>query len=149
MPKQTISSSFTFFYKYIFPTVWISGFGAGTIFIGIGYFSGGNDGFPFFPFLFAWIVVSGVLFWSGRRLKAVEMDADHLYISNFRKTIQVPRSAIAEVSQFVFMNPEMVTIRFKTTTEFGDRVSFLAHTRLFRMLSYHPIVAELREKPRA
>lgn len=59
-------------------------------------------------------------------LKRVEVDGDSLFISNFRKTIQVPRRDIEVVTYpFPFMRPLTACIKLKNQTPFGKEILFL------------------------
>ena len=81
--NKSVSSGLTFFYKVIFPTVWIGGFGSGSLML----FK--NNSPEKWTFLFALII--GNLFLSIRfKLKSVRIENENLVISNYFKKIRVP-----------------------------------------------------------
>jgi hypothetical protein len=138
--KESISSSMTFFYKFIFSSLWIAGFGLGTI----STMSLHDRETTIFVIMF----VLGTLFiyWGCIRLKKVRLDEEFVYISNFRKEIRVHRSEISRVTENVFVNIHPVWIHFRRTTDFGDYIMFMPGVRLFSFFSSHPVVKELRKK---
>ena len=146
---RTISSSQTFLVKLVFPLIWCSVFGAITIGMGTGYFPG--LGLPMLPtamvwiFVIVWIVGAASWWWWGGQWKRVRLDERALYVSNFRKEIRVPLTDIEEVTQSRWIKGQPVTIRFRTETEFGTRITFMPKVRLFWFWRTHPIVAELRD----
>ena len=113
---KTISSSMTFIFKFIFPIIWISGFGFGTIRMII------KDGFTNqAPALF-FATIAGIFFiyWFCMRLKVVKIDNNKLIISNYFKDIEIEKSNIAKVTEFVLINIHPVWIHFKTPSDFGN-----------------------------
>lgn len=147
---RTISSGITFFYKFIFTTVWITGFGSGTV----AMFLAGNHfrdkaGLPQSPeirwqFLMAWIIGSLFILWGCSRLKRIRIDDKALYISNYFKEIEVPLREVLNISENRWINIHPVTLTFKDTTRFGSSVVFMPKAR-FSIFSSHPVVAEIRE----
>ena len=135
--NKTISSSMTVIYKFIFPSVWISGFGIGTL----AMLTTGND--MGWMFLAMWIAGSVFLAWGCFPLKRVQIDGSELLISNYRKTIRVQISQLQDVTENLLSNIHPVWIHFKTTTEFGNRIMFMP-TVTFLIFSSHPIVSELK-----
>jgi len=143
--KREISSSLTVLIKFVFPALWISEFGFGTLIL----FLLGNDNGPEsakwekWKFLAAWIAGSAMLWWGCIRLKRVHIGPDGIYISNFHKEIRVPFEEIVKVSEVSWIHPRPVTIHFRSVTPFGVRIVF---TPLFRWAvgTPHPIVGELR-----
>ncbi len=143
--KREISSSTTginkfvvlFFFGFLAPFVLLS-----QLFSAYHFDFGGFFGFLFFVFI-AFLFIRAALNW-----KQVEIAKDGLliYQMNFgkRKEIFVPFENIKIVRQtFLQMfNPETVTIEFKVSTEFGDKIKFIPKVRFFPFLD-HPIVDEL------
>lgn len=129
---RTISSSITFFFKYIFPVVWISGFGFGTLKLLFQpqdmIFNGGRGAAT--PadqllFLVVWGFGSAFVLWGTVPLKRVCLKANGLSVSNYRREILIPFGAIERVSQDLFMNGRYVTIYFRYETPFGRRIKFI------------------------
>ena len=135
--KRNISSSFTFFHKYIFPSVWTGGFGYATLRLIL------SEDEECILFLMLWII--GSFLWVFCiRLKKVVIDDKYLYISNYFKTIKVPLSEIESVVENVFISTHPIWICFKNKTGFGYKIMFMPnfHWRCMFFCS-HPVVKEL------
>lgn len=145
---RTLSSAQTFLMKVVFPVVWITGFGLGTLVLWVGAMHGSNGESPPYNdkwwFLIAWIAGSTFLLWGCARLKKVRMGGGHLYVSNYWREIKVPVAAIASVTENRWTNIHPVTIHFRVRTEFGQRIIFMPSVRLLPWAS-HPVVQELLE----
>ena len=148
MNHRTLSSAQTFVMKFVFPIVWISGFGFGTLALWVGAINGPTShGAPpemKWVFLGAWIAGTAFILWGCAGLKRVRMDRDFLYVSNFRREIVVPLSSIGSVTESRWISIHPVTIHLRVPTEFGDKVTFMPTARLFGFRSSHPVVNELR-----
>ena len=145
---RTLSSAWTFFYKFVFPTVWIGGFAVGTLlmFTAADSFEGGGDVCEMRWYFLTAIVLGGAaIYWSCMRLKKVTLDGDVLLISNFRKEIAIPLLDLERVSGSIFMHPELVWLHFRRPTEFGTKIVFMGKSRFSFGFTRHPIVKELGE----
>jgi hypothetical protein len=144
---RELSSTWTFYYKFVFPTIWIGMFALGTLmmFIDPDGFEGGGD-VREARWIFAGATVVGITFiyWFSMRLKKVSLDGQILVISNYRRRIEVPLREIEEVSGSLLMTPELVWLRFRRPTAMGTKVVFMPKIRFSFGLSRHPVVAELR-----
>lgn len=138
---ETVSSSLTFFYKFVFTTVWSGGFGLGTALM----FLSGNNGSQVMsgPFAAMWLVGSVVIWGMCGRLKRVRLNGAALMISNYRREITVPISDIVHVKQNRLVNLRPVLLTLKQETPFGHTVMFMPRVS-FRMFSEDEIVARLR-----
>ena len=89
----------------------------------------------------------GALFfyWSCMRLKRVRLRGDILLISNFETEIEVPLGDVERVSGSLLVNPELVWLRFRRSTEFGTKVVLMPPIRFFHGFTRHPLVEELQE----
>jgi len=136
--RRTISSTLvTFVFKFVFSTLWIGGFGLGTIML----FLSGQD--EKWAFLIVWIVGSFFIYNFCVKLKFVEIDDNCLYISNYVKKIKVHLSEVDEIRESLFINLHPILIRFKNDTIFGNKILFTPKgLYIFRG---HPIVQELRD----
>jgi hypothetical protein len=140
---ETLSSSLTFFYKFIFTTVWSTGFGLGTVAL---FFSDKPEAQHMRgPFALAWFLGSAFLWWGCVRLKRVQLDRATLIISNYRDEIVVPVSDIAEVKQNRLINTRPITITFAKENRFGRSITFIP-TWSFRGLTFREdeVVERLR-----
>ena len=144
--NRQLSSQWTFFYKVVFPTIWIGGFGLGTVIMFIS-----PDGWKVNPdvreirwiFLLALIVGAVFIYWSCMRMKKVWLAQNSFIISNYLKEISVPLQQVERVSGSILMTPELVWVHFRRPTVFGERIVFMPKMRLLSGFSKHPIVEEL------
>jgi hypothetical protein len=148
MNSRTLSSAQTFLTKFVFPAIWISGFGLGTLAQFLGGFHG-PDTKPSPPdikwvFLAAWIVGTVFIYWACARLKRVRIEDSAICVSNYLREIRIPFDAITDVTENCWVNIHPVTIHLHSTTEFGDRITFMPKVRFFGWRP-HPVVAELRQ----
>jgi hypothetical protein len=137
MQERTLSSAWTFWTKFLFPAIWILGFGYVTLF-----WSGGPPETKF-VFLVVWIVGTTSILWVYVGLKRVRMDEQQLYVSNYIQEIHIPFSAITEVKQNRWINSRPITIYFRDATQFGDKVTFMPKQRI-QFWSVDPVVNELK-----
>ena len=152
MSERTLSSAQTFLMKFVFPTIWISMFGFGTLALFLGAFRDPDNTPPpegmRWGFLAAWIAGTAFIYWGCARLKRVRIGDSAIYVSNYLKEIRIPFDAIADVTENRWINIHPVTIHLRSATEFGDRITFMPRFRIFNWGS-HPVVAELRGLARA
>jgi hypothetical protein len=150
MKERTLSSALTFWAKFLFPAVWISGFGLGTTVLWLGDLVDKNHATAppqmKFAFLAGWILGTTFILWTSAGLKRVRMDERQLYVSNYFREIDVHFSAIADVKQNRWINSRPITIYFRDATEFGDKATFMPKQRIqFQLWRTDPIVNELRQ----
>ena len=148
MNGRTLSSAQTFWMKFLFPTIWISGWGLGTLALFLGAFRG-PDNTPAPPemkwgFLAGWVAGITFMYWACARLKRVRVEDSAIFVSNYLKEIRIPFDAIAAVTENRWINTHPITIHLRSATEFGDRIIFMPKIRIFGWRS-HPVVTELRE----
>jgi hypothetical protein len=133
--------------KFVFPVVWIGGFGFGTALL----FRAGRrmgDGPP--PPEVKWFFLAGLvvgtlaIYWWCVRLMRVVMTDRELRISNYLREVVVPLSDIDDVTENRWVNLHPVTVQFVRRTEFGHSIVFMPKSRPFALFSSHPVVAELR-----
>jgi len=134
--QKTISSSFTFIYKIILPSIALGLIGAATIALFIN-----NDSFKW-PSAIILLLVYFFVALPCFRIKHVTIDGEELVISNYLKSIRVHVSNIEKVSESIFINIHPIWIHFIKRTEFGKKIRFMPPTQLIPFRS-HPIVREL------
>jgi len=141
---RVLSSGWTWFYKFIFPTIWIGGFGFGTLmmFLVPDSFSGDDVRVIRDEFLTILVLGSALIYWSCIRVKRVSIDSDSVLISNYREVIRVPLRDVERVSGSILMHPELIWLHFRRPTRFGSRIVFIPPMRWFA-LNRHPLVREL------
>ena len=131
MPR-TISSAQTFIMKWVFPAVWIGGFGLATCALWLGGFYGRN-GLPpellKWDFLVAWLVGSGFIIWFCGRLKRVQIDGDTLYVSNYSSEVRIPLTEISHFTQSYLSRPPTITVHLRSMSPVGQRIVFIPKFR--------------------
>lgn len=137
--KKQLSTSMTFFYKYIFPTVWLTGFGLGSIMV---VFSEGIEGLPF---LFGFFIGFFIFYYTSFRAKEVHIDDEFLYVSNFRRSIQIPLRKVKAVSEIYFWSPTLIFVEFSESTDFGKKIMFIAYFQMFPTYP-HPARKEIEQR---
>ena len=130
----------TILFKVFFPTIWLGGFGVGTITILL------SEQKIDWESVIALLIGFLVFYYFCFPLKSVETDESYLYVSNYIKTIRVPYSQIEEVTESRFSNIHPVWIKFRTATEFGSTIVFMPYFDFGSIsMRSHPVVAKLRE----
>lgn len=142
--RKLISSQWTGFYRYVFPALWIGGFGAGTIGMWVSGPAPEMEAMKW-QFLLFWIIGSAFIIWFTRRLKVVWLEQDRLVVSGHGGEFTVPFSEIDEVSETRFWNPKMINVHLKRTINDTDKVVFLAPMAFQLPFTDHPRVKELKE----
>ena len=148
---RRLSSSWTWFYKFVFPPLWIGGFGFAAVLLlqdPQAAHSTQDTGNPGLIFLVMLIAVSLLMYATCMRFKYVELDNSELVISNYRDTIRVPLRDIESVWASRMINPEIMSLRFRTPTQFGTRIIFMPPMRFQLGFTQHPLAKELEEMVR-
>ncbi len=140
MKTETLSTSMTFFWKFIFSIIWLIGMGAGSIVAIM------KVGIQALPSLIVYVVGITILYYGCIRAKNVYLDDNYLYVGNFLKKIKIPLHQVKKVEENVFIVPRPIFIEFKVETEFGKKIMFLGYTELFLFCSTHPAVKKLKNR---
>lgn len=151
--ERTISASTTLFFKYLFPAVWIGGFGLGALkllfqpqdvlFNGVrGAATPANQLFT----LVVWVFGSAFILWFSAPLKRVRLRADGLSVSNYWREVLIPFGAIERVTQNLLVSGRPISIHFRYETPFGRRIKFMpAGLGIFTFWKEDKVVKELRQ----
>jgi len=147
---RRLSSSFTFGYKVIVPTIWLAGFGGAALFLIAGSITKFWRGevlpreLVFMTIIFSVGLAGGLAIFSTLSfpLKHVSVERDSLRVEGLKKKVEVLLSEIAEVQSFKWTHPELVTLVLKRETPLGRKIKFTPGYRLLKM-SDHPVVTEL------
>jgi hypothetical protein len=143
---RQLSSSMTFFYKFIFPAIWVGGFAFATLlmFMVPDSFQGKDVREMRWQFAFVTAVGGGFIYWACMRLKTVTLSSNTLTISNYRRRVDVPLRDVEAVSGSLFTHPDLIWLRLRRPTPFGEKIVFMPKVRFHFGFSRHPLVAELR-----
>ena len=145
MPTVRLSSSLTFFYKFVLPTVWLAGFTGATILLWLD--SKPESHAMAVPFTVATLLGALAFLAFCVPLKRVIAGDDGIDIDNFLKNIHVPYSQITGVKQNKLINTNITTIWLATDSPFGQKVIFMPTVRFtFAVWRDHPAVTFLRER---
>jgi hypothetical protein len=114
MARQ-LSSSWTWFNKFVFPPIWIGIFGSGVVglFLSPGDGRSGDLRWPVTAVLIAGV---SFLYWAVMRLKRVTLEGGTLSVSNYLREIHVPLCDVERVSASIMMNPELIWLHFRGNT---------------------------------
>src|ERR1700733_3829986 len=136
----TLSSRQTFLYKIIFPVVWISGFGLGTVAM---WTTSGPPVDVKWSFLVGWCLGTIVMWRLCAPLKRLRTDGRNLYVSNYRKEITVPVNLIDHVTENRWINIRPVTVHLRGDTELGGKIVFIPKSCFIFPWTPHPVVGEI------
>ena len=89
--------------------------------------------------------MSIILYFTAVKIKQVKVFNDKLFISNYFRKIEVAIIDIETIEEHRYFNPELVTLKFRLPTEFGEKIIFMPSIRLFKRKE-HPAVSILKEK---
>jgi hypothetical protein len=148
MQERVLSSAWTFWAKFVLPSLWISGFGLATVLLWSGGLIDGGNGMPplqtKFVFLAVWLLGTTFILWANAGLKRVGMDDRQLHVSNYVREILIPFGAITDVRQNRWLNSRPITIHFRDVTQFGDKLTFMPKQRI-QFWRIDPVVSELKQ----
>ncbi|MEY3051535.1 MAG: hypothetical protein RLY31_1320 [Bacteroidota bacterium] len=130
-----LSSNFTLLLKIFFPTFYVTFFGAFTIAVWrldaptIGPLAAWQ-----FNLLFTLLYTVGlaVIHRTVFRLKRIEADESHLFVSNYFKTYRYPLADIEQLSERNLGIFQVVSVRLKAAGHFGRRLFFLLDMAMLR-----------------
>ena len=132
-----LSSSLTLGFALFFPVFWFVFFGSFTAFIlatdaedlpitNTGVFKLG---------LLVCFLFFGFLIYKGfAKLKRVELEDDHLFVTNYFKTISFPIEHVARIHQQALPGIILVTLEFDYKTFFGNRIRFISDAQKIQLL---------------
>jgi hypothetical protein len=113
------ASSFTGFYKYAFPPLWIGVFGWGTLQLFMNpqsvTFNGVKGGAPpgiEWLFLALWLSGTTFILWIAWRLAWVRVADGRLYIRRFSREVQIDPRWLRSVSEVANLRPRAIRIKF-------------------------------------
>lgn len=150
--RRRLSSLQTFIFKFLFPPLWIIGFGHGTVLMWQENPPVPDDwSFPISPrwiFVIAWVFGSAMIGWMLLGLKRVATDGKQLWISNYLREIVVPLADVTEIKEWRWTEPRLVTLHLRLDHGMGETMRFMARVRMFLFWRAHPDVTWLREVTR-
>ena len=145
---QRLSSRWTFYYKYVFPILWIPGFGLATLAVWSGSMNTGEQ-IPIEIKVFvvaAWILGSVIMLWLALRVKTVYLEGDRLLVSGGLKEVRIPLVDVAAISETRLWNPKMIKVSLTRTVEYTDHIVFLAPITFRLVFMDDPTAKDLRTR---
>ena len=142
---QRISSGSTFFYKRLFPLLWV---GFLAIFLAVGLGGVAKIGLSsFLPFIVVPLFMTAVGYLVFKNLIFDLVDevwdaGDALIVRNKGQEDRIALSEIINVSYSPLVNPPRVTLSLRRPGVFGDKVSFCVPKRVWQWSS-NPLVDKL------
>lgn len=142
---QTLSSKYTFFYKFVFLFIWIFGFGAGAR--KVLFFTPQYD-LKWMQYAATWAAISIFIYFATGAVKQVVINRKkkELEVSNFFSSITVPFSEIEDIDGSSLLSPKLVWFSLKNPSKFGRKIPFMPATRPTRGIGKHPMVIDLRKE---
>ena len=145
VPGQRLSSLLTFTHKFVFPTIWLGGFGLGTALLVI---DPPRDGPSPLLFVAALIVGAAMFFRWGFSLKKVTAAEGGLVVSNYRRKVFVSYGQISSVRENKWINSRPISVELRSPTALGSSFVFVPYWALV-LWSDHPLATFLREQASA
>ncbi|MEE4240613.1 MAG: hypothetical protein V2I36_04045 [Desulfopila sp.] len=140
---KELSSSLTFFYKYIILVLWIVGFGIGgrdVIFASEAY------DLRWIQYMVTWLMIGSFFFFITGPIKKVVLEGRILIVSNYLRTEKIDIEQITAVDSFSFFTPKLVWFTLRDQSPFGKKIVFLPKHRIGSGLGKHPLVFEMRRQ---
>ncbi len=132
MSTQRISSNATLALNIFFPVFWLVFFGSLTFAV-FAYDGTANLPFGTLKWILLAIFLSGavILYFTLLKLRRVELDEDHLYVTNYFKTYRYPYASVenTHISTFLFLT--VAIIRLRERGKLGRNVNFVMAKQLY------------------
>jgi hypothetical protein len=77
-------------------------------------------------------------------LKQVRLDERYLYVSNYLQEIAIPLTEIRQVYQWRYANVRPVVVKLRSSSRFGDTIKFVPQATFHWWWYEHPIVTVLK-----
>src|SRR5262249_33356113 len=125
---RVVSSSWTFFFKYVTPLLWL---GFGVSMIGAALIFGGAPA-GYYAIAIVWLAaVACINYWNNFPIKKVAIDGDYLYISNYRSDVRIPLATVSDsrITGWAWSwwrwPPLRIVLTLGQTTAFGQQIMFI------------------------
>jgi hypothetical protein len=97
------------------------------------------------PAILVMILLLVVWYFFAGRLLVVQVDDTSLYVSNYRREVEIPLSEVAKVVENKLINTRNVTIHLTRPSAFGSQITFMPEVLFLLFFRDHPVVAELTQ----
>jgi hypothetical protein len=145
MSTQRISSNATLALNIFFPIFWIVFFGSLTVALFLTDSPSGGLSLGPIKWVMLAIYLSGlvVLYLTLLKLKRVELDETHVYVSNYFKTYRYTYASVEslEISEFLFLSVGI--LRLRQAGRFGRRITFVMARAMYDdFIQSHPEIGQ-------
>lgn len=151
---RRLSSSMTFFYKWVFPVIWLGLVGFGIV---TGFFSehvGQHPPpdpmvvvIPIFMFVFGFFLFRRLL---GGLVDEVTLDGDTLIVKKGDEQLRVSLAEVINVNSLNAVNPRRISLRLRNNTRLGRDIDFIPAgrrpLRFLGMTRLDPLAEELIDR---
>lgn len=132
-----LSSNATLIFRIFFPTFWLVFFGIftlATFLVDVSYF-GEVPAFLFRAGAGIFFLLGALLlYFTLMKLKRVEGSCEHVYVSNYFKTVRYTWESVSRIRQRELVGIRLFTIDLSGEGRFGRRIHFLGNEK--RMLAF-------------
>ena len=139
---KELSSSFTFFYKYIFILIWIVGFGLGAQEVLLA----GPEDPRWVQYMVIWAAIAIFIFFSSGNVKKVSLVNGKIQVSNFLRLEEISVSEIESIDGSSYLSPRLIWFNLKTESGFGSKITFIPVFRRGKGIGKHPLIHELAKE---
>ena len=152
---RRLSSSTTFFYKRVFPLLWIGFLLAvfGLQFWLASHARANEQSPPLFPLLLMPLFMGGIMFLIYRTLlqdlmDEVWLDGDWLVVKSRGQQIRVALRDVMNINASTITNPRRITVMLRTDSRFGRNLTFIPASPRGFMAAFKPdpVATELIER---
>ena len=144
---ERLTTGSTTYWKYLFPTTWISALGAFNAAVWLDLI--GSPPAPMalkVVLLGAWMVFSPFFIWWSSRMRHVWTDGDHLIVRAHGSHIRISPSEIVDVRESRYRKVKEITIELRRDVPgVGREIMLVAPWAWQKPWSDHPIVTRIRE----
>ena len=125
---QRISTNLTLFYKFFIPVFYIAFFGA---FTWVSFTLSGIS-LPTRLLIVVLFVLTGLLlYFTFFQLKRVEIDEEHIYVTNYFKHLRYSHNSVEKIVERDFMLFRIATIHLHQSGSFGKKLIFVPSGSLY------------------
>lgn len=139
---RVLSSPHTFFYKYVYQSLWLAGFTLGTKEV---LLAGPGDP-RYIKYLVIWALFTLFIHFCTGSIKKVAIRDNQLFVSNYLTERQIPLTEISTIGGSSFMSPKQVWFTIQPPGQSPEKISFIPEGKRVRGPGKHPLVAELAKE---
>lgn len=147
---ERITTDATTFWKYVFPTTWITALGGFNVLLWLDMI--GSPPAPLaakIAILTLWGIFSPFFLWWSSQMHHVWIDGDHLVVRPHGSPVRIPLNEVLEIKESRYQRVKVITLEFRREIPgIGKSLLFPAPFVFQKPFSDHPLVTELRQRKR-